>query len=124
MISYKMTVKDGKFYKNNQQVPIEHGNKEQIELMQRVNEMVTEGFYPEVRIMQKVSLEFECVCGATNEFNSFTEVDIDDDAERMIRGETDNCHYCGLRYKVINDDDGLMLKIIPKVEPKKVERIV
>lgn len=73
--------------------------------------------------MQKVSLEFECVCGATNEFDSFTEVDIDDEPFNMIRGETDTCHYCGIRYKVITDDGELLLKIVPKVEPKKVERI-
>ena len=123
MRDWKMTVKGGKFYKDNKEVPIEHGNKEQIELIQKINEMTTEGFYPEVRIVQKVCMEFECVCGATNEFDSFSELDIDDEPSSIIKGETDHCHYCGLRYKVMDDDGQLMLKIVPKVEPKKVERI-
>ncbi|HEY3429292.1 MAG TPA: hypothetical protein VGK39_01365, partial [Cyclobacteriaceae bacterium] len=64
----QMTIRKGKFYKNDVEVPIEHGNKEQIELLKRVEEM-QEGFDPdEIKITKKVNIEFKCVCGATNDF--------------------------------------------------------
>lgn len=110
-----MTVRNGKFYRGSQEIPIEHGNKEQIDLLKRVQEM-QEGFYPEVCVRKLISMEFRCVCGALNEFESFSPLDIDD-PESMIRGETDTCHFCGLKFKVIIMDDDLALKIIKKSEP-------
>lgn len=107
----EMTVKHGKFYKGNQEVPIEHGNKEQIALLHKVEEMRTEGFYPEMAIKQIICMQFTCVCGAINEFDSFSELDIDDQP-RFIKGETDKCHCCGLEYIVtVDEQDDLMLKI-------------
>ncbi len=115
MRHWLMTIKDGKFWKDNKEVPIEHGNKEQIELLARVTSMQEEGFYPEVVIKQKVCMQFECICGATNDFEDFEELDLDDDPSFMLNGSTDRCHNCGLTYKVIDDDqDGMMLKLIPK----------
>lgn len=108
-----MTVKNGKFFKGEKEVPIEHGNKEQIELLRRIHEMTEEGFSPEINIRKNLVMEFECVCGAQNEFNSFSEMDDDDIPELFLEGETDKCHNCGLKYKVISDkNQGLMLKII------------
>lgn len=114
MAQLDMTVRNGKFYRGSIEVPIEHGNKEQIALLKRVQEM-QEGFYPEVYIKKSIHMEFRCVCGALNEFESFSELDVDD-PEEMIRGETDNCHYCGLKFKVIIMEDDLALKVIKKSE--------
>lgn len=38
-----MTIKHCKFYKDGVQVPIEHGNKEQIELLNRIQNLVYRG---------------------------------------------------------------------------------
>ncbi len=110
----KMTIKDGKFYKNNQLVRAEHGNLEQIELLKKVSEMMNEGIVPEIRIQQVVTFEFDCVCGALNEFH-FDPFDIDDNPEYMLRGQKQCCHYCNLEYKVFDDkDNGLMIRINEK----------
>jgi hypothetical protein len=112
----KMTVKNGKFFKGKNEVPIEHGNKEQIQLLKRVEEM-RDGFDPEISIKKKIIMEFQCVCGSRNEFDSFTELD-EDDPDFLIAGETDTCHCCGLRFKVIRfqtqHSDFLQLKLMPK----------
>jgi len=115
MRHWLMTIKDGKFWKDNKEVPIEHGNKEQIALLAKVNEMQTDGIYPEIAITQKVSMQFECICGATNDFDEFDDIDIDDDPGSMLRGSVEKCHNCGVTYKVCTDENGdMMLKLIPK----------
>lgn len=117
----EMTVRNGKFFKGEKEVPIEHGNKEQIELLKRVEEM-QEGFDIDITVKKIIKMAFKCVCGATNEFDSFSELD-ENDPESMLVGETDTCHMCGLRFKVINFrtqySDYLQLKLIPKEEKKK-----
>jgi redox-regulated HSP33 family molecular chaperone len=115
MTQEKLTVKDGKFLRGNTVVPLEHGNKEQIQLLKRVQEM-QDGFDPEITIKKIIHMEFRCVCGALNDFDSFTQID-EDDPDTMIEGETDKCHYCGLLYKVTTFktqyNDYLQLKLIP-----------
>jgi hypothetical protein len=114
MYKNKMTIKDGKFYKNDTHVPTEHGNKEQIELMNKVNSMMTDGIQPEIRIQQLVSFEFDCVCGACNEFQ-FDPFDVDDDPAYMLKGQIQSCHCCNLEYQVfIDEEDEMMIKIISK----------
>lgn len=119
----KMTVKKGKFFKDEKEVPIEHGNKEQIELLKRIQEM-QDGFDPEITIVKKIIMQFKCVCGADNEFDSFTEID-EDDPDSMIVGETDRCHCCDLRFKVIlfktQHSQYLQLKLIVPTPEKATE---
>lgn len=117
----EVTVKNGKFFKGEQEVPIEHGNLEQIKLLKRIEEM-QDGFDPEITIKKLIKMEFKCVCGANNEFDSFSELDEDDPDYRIV-GETDSCHCCGMRFKVISlktqYSEYLQLKLIPKEEKKK-----
>jgi hypothetical protein len=117
-----MTIKNGKFFKDGVQVPIEHGNKEQIKLMKQVEEMTLWGFTPEITIVKSLEMHFKCICGAFNHFNDFTKMDEADDPDYIIEGEKDKCFNCGLEYKVIvdNESDGLMLKLMPKVVKKLV----
>lgn len=114
----KLTLKDGKFYSGDKHVPIEHGNKQQIELLKRVQEM-QEGFDPEIIIKKIIHMEFRCVCGAFNDFNSFSELD-ENDPDTLIRNEVDSCHYCGLKFKVVvfktPHVEYLQLKLIPKTD--------
>jgi hypothetical protein len=116
----KMTVRKGKFYLGDKEVSIEHGNKEQIALLKRIEEM-QDGFEPDISVRKIVVMEFDCVCGARNEFNSFSELD-EYDPDTMIKGETDTCHYCGLLFKVIvtktQYSEYLSLKLIPKEDEK------
>ena len=118
-----MTIKHGKFYKDGVQVPIEHGNKEQIVIMKRIEEM-QDGFDPEISIKKKITMQFKCVCGAKNDFDSFTELD-ENDPDFLIRGETDKCYECGLYFKVTEfrtpHGEYLQLKLIPdpNLKPKK-----
>lgn len=119
----KMTIKGGKFFKEGKEVPAEHGNKEQIELLKRANDMANEGFSPEIHIYKKIKMEFQCLCGAINTFDSFNEIDLDD-PDTMIRGEIDHCHNCNQKYKVIEDEFGdLALKLVPKVKEIKVTKV-
>lgn len=104
-----MTIKNGKFFKDGVQVPIEHGNKEQIEILMRIKEYSTSGLVPLLDIYQVVVMQFTCVCGAINNFT----FNVEDDSLETI-GEEDECHDCKMKYRVFDDEDeGLVLKMIP-----------
>lgn len=112
----KMTLRNGKFYRGDELIPIEHGNKEQIEILETANRYADEGLVPEIRIQQIVSLEFRCLCGALNEFQT-EPFDIDDNPEVAVPGQINHCHYCDLEYVAFNDStDGLMLRLMTKKE--------
>lgn len=110
----RLTVKDGKFFKGDKPVRIEHGDNEQIALLKRIQEM-QDGFDPDITIRKIIHMEFRCVCGALNDFSSFSELD-ENDPDSMIEGETDSCHYCGLKFKVVVQklpyNEFLQLKLI------------
>jgi len=108
-----MTVKDGKFFKHGKEVPIEHGNKEQIALINKINEMQSEGIVPDLYYETAVTISYDCVCGSFQTFEvSFGEDDI---LENAVEGETDKCSECGLKYTVfISEEEGVMLKLLPK----------
>lgn len=111
-----MTIKNGKFFKDGVQVPIEHGNKEQIKILNKIREMSEDGFTPDIRVRKIISMGFRCICGSGNDFDDFTVMDEDDIPENIIVGEKDTCNNCGIEYKVIYDgeSDWIMLKMIPK----------
>jgi hypothetical protein len=78
-----MTLKNGKFWKNGSIVHIEHGNKEQIYLLDKVSKLMDVGILARVYDGyiddQNTSVSFKCVCGTdyrkeftSNEFNQFT----------------------------------------------------
>lgn len=108
-----MTVKNGKFYKLGKEVPIEHGNREQIDLINRVQEMQKEGFMPELYHENKVTVVYSCICGTVNSFEaSFGDGDT---TESILDGEVDTCTECKVKYKVfICPDEGVMMKMLPK----------
>jgi len=65
-----MTLKHGKFYDGDVKVPIEHGNKDQILLLEKVNALMTtgcllRGFDDEDLDgeIQTVTYKYMCVCG-------------------------------------------------------------
>ncbi len=110
-----MTIKHGKFYKDGIQVPIEHGNKEQIELIDKINAMQSDGFAPsQITVLKKLYVYYQCVCGNNHELAS-AEMDEDDDPENVISGDSKECS-CGLtcEVKFDHEQDGLMLKLKPK----------
>jgi hypothetical protein len=55
-------------------------------------------------------MQFKCICGVVNDFQFRFE-----DTPNDTIGDQDQCHHCKMKYEVIsNDDEGLMLKMIPK----------
>lgn len=118
-----MTVKNGKFFKDDKEVPIEHGNKEQIKLLARVQAYIDEGEYPTIREVRKIECVSRCPCGAIFEFSDL-ELEESDHID-MLAGNTVRCHNCNLEYKLCCDGNGdLVVKMMPnkkvltKVEEK------
>jgi len=115
----KLYIHKGKFMRNGIEVRAEHGDNEQIEALRKVAEMTDEGFCPEIVIQQVVSMQFECICGESNEIQ-FDPIDLDDDPGTMLHGETNQCCYCKMYFKVYNDqNEGIMLKMIGYDKTKK-----
>jgi hypothetical protein len=76
-----LTFKQGKFYNNLQQiVPLEHGNKEQIDILKRI-EVLREGIWFDE------SNYFRCLCGHSSPIPKFKE------------GEIFNCQSCDQRFQ-------------------------
>jgi hypothetical protein len=63
-----MTLKDGKFWQDGKVVPLEHGNKDQINLIEKVNVLRTEGSIGPLVFDEKknsiVGMQITCVCGS------------------------------------------------------------
>jgi hypothetical protein len=116
-----MTVKNGKFFKDGKEVPLEHGDKEQIALLARVQEYLNEGEHPNIRVARKIEVVSRCPCGAIFEFYGL-ELDEDDPLD-LLAGETVSCHNCNIKYKLACDEYGdLVVKMLPK-EKGKVEEV-
>lgn len=108
-----MTLRNGKFYDSaGNVVPLEFGNKEQLDLLARVEIMRLEGEFlekdfflsrDETRIIG-ACYSWDCLCGAK------VRAHIHDD----MKGRKYKCKGCGFRYQVDYDIDygELMVKLI------------
>jgi hypothetical protein len=112
-----MTVKNGKFYKDDKEVPIEHGNKEQIAILSRIQNYINEGEEPSIREVRHIECVSKCPCGA---FFEFSDLELEEDEPLdMLAGKTVNCHNCGVEYKLACDEYGdLVVRMIAKEKGK------
>ena len=95
-----MTLKDGKFYKDGQPYPLEFGNKEQIELINKVQQGKEEGFAPEIDLQDdEVTFSYfsDCVCGVQTFICSSS---MNNSIGRVVK-----CDGCSLKYRVCEDEE-------------------
>jgi hypothetical protein len=107
-----MILKNGKFYDGDKEVALEFGNKEQIALLDRVQDLIKNGeesnvFIPEIHgaswDYKDVKFNVLCVCGEQVEFPW---------SENM-NGKKKTCP-CGLRYVCFEDDECMLtIKLKP-----------
>lgn len=112
-----MTIKHGKFYKDGVQVPIMHGDKEQIELLNKIQTLtqpgiLLKGYEKDALNESNTTLCFDvvCICGDKShlefEYNELIEMD-----------HSLKCTSCGLKYTCEPfdySDSFLVLKLKPK----------
>ena len=97
-----MILKDGKFWDDKGNVvPIEHGNKEQIKLLERVQNLRTDGEllrgFEDEDIdgeIEKVSYRFTCLCGHKTEWHYTYE------ENNLLSTDSLVCSSCRLKYKI------------------------
>jgi hypothetical protein len=112
----QLTLKKGKFYRDDKEVPLEFGNKEQINVLNRIQGFVNDGEYPEILEVRRIEVSGKCPCGA---LFTFYDLELDEGEQyRRLAGRTTSCHHCDQRYKLHIDELGdLVVKMI--AEPKK-----
>lgn len=100
-----MTLKDGKFYKDGEPYPLEFGNNDQIQLIEKVRALKDGGISPRLIFDEQTMIidtaRMTCVCGSIVEIKGFEE------------GQIIKCTGCKFTYKVFEDDCGFpYLKIV------------
>jgi predicted SprT family Zn-dependent metalloprotease len=113
-----MIIKNGKFFKEGIEVPLEHGNKEQIKLLERVNGLLSDGDHPNIREIRKIEVMYRCLCGAIFEISDL-ELEEDEHLDTLA-GNVGRCHNCDLKYILACDECGdLVVKIRPDKSVKE-----
>ena len=108
-----MVLKQGKFYINNVEIPIEFGNADQIRLYKREQQNMdelTEGVELdfEVDTVHTYSAQIKCICG----YNVFFEQEDDDDDNRECLADNKrSCNKCKREYKTYMENGELMVKL-------------
>lgn len=98
----KLKIKDGKFWRDGQLVPMEIGNKEQIELLQwtqsLIEELAKEGIMPNfISEDPKIdTIQFKCPCGECVEAN------VNDDDNWQL-----SCDNCKRNFEYMIDEDDI-----------------
>lgn len=114
-----MKLINGKFYEGGKEVPLEFGNKEQIRLLNQVNEKIEElkgdGLFVDVDEipMVKVSIDFDCVCGVALDFGEAEFDKIDYDRMNILdhfNGKKTTCRKCKRKYILQKSDGDLVVK--------------
>lgn len=101
-----MILKNGKFYKDNVEVPIEIGNKEQIALIKEYEKNLVNGVELRLSINETTHYDLSCLwkcpnCQKTNyvehDFNE--EEPSDDDIESVLEDENYRCFNCRTQFE-------------------------
>lgn len=112
-----LELRNGKFFRGNEPVPLEFGNPEQIRLMNQQirekQELEAEGILvePNFTVTIEADIQFKCECGSWVYIT--VEPDDEDDIDCFV-GETKSCRSCKRNYEVRKDDVGEL-----RVKPKK-----
>jgi hypothetical protein len=118
-----MVLKDGKFYEGEQVVPLEFGNKIQIDLMEKARahlfELQNDGveIEPDLEITWNASVAFKCLYGHTIHESFDGDEDTPDRSilNEMFEDVHKICRGCKREFLFsINDDDKLVYKLISK----------
>lgn len=116
-----LKLKDGKFYNDGVLIPIEHGNKEQIALMNNklnhFNALDNDGLYidPEIEEKYTGTMNFDCSCGQRVYFDD-VEADHEDEIKEQYIGSRCECRKCKTKYiSELNDDGDLVVKILKEL---------
>ena len=101
-----MILKNGKFYKDNVEVPIEIGNKEQIALIKEYEKNLVNGVDLRVSINEIIHYDLSAFwkcpcCSKTNyvEYNFCEDEPNDKDIESALEDENFRCYRCSTRFE-------------------------
>lgn len=102
-----MTLRNGKFYEGDTVIPLEFGNKKQIQLIDAVTLLKNDGAIPTLIFDEQQNyicgLHLTCVCGSKIECHWKT---VEEGFE--IEGTKIKCNGCDFIYKVCSDEDNFL----------------
>jgi len=116
IIKEELIIKEGKFYKNGNLVSLEHGNLEQIKLMNRelnyINSFQNEGYAPRIIEEEKYIIEFYFKCPkCLGTIHYQDEYEDHDHYRSSIEWEGTRCKKCQTKYKFhLNEYHDLVIK--------------
>jgi transcription elongation factor Elf1 len=98
-----MELKGGKFFKDGVEVPIEIGNREQIELLNKRAKLMEKGLPIDVQIHEVTSytMTAKWTCPHCDKINVYSEQDTHEDEhdnleiQTIVNYEVESCKYCG-----------------------------
>jgi len=119
-----LTLKQGKFYdQDGNNVPLEFGNKEQIKLLERVQDLRTEGrllrgWYDKDidGEIEHVSYSFQCICGKRTELKFTYEENNELETHKFT------CNKCEIKYILEACDFSEFYAVVKMVVPKPRNR--
>jgi hypothetical protein len=101
-----MLLKNGKFYKDNVEVPIEIGNKEQIALIKEYEKNLVNGVKLNFHINETTHYDLSCLwkcpnCQKSNhiEYNFEEDEPTDNDIESVLEDENYRCYNCRTKFE-------------------------
>lgn len=114
---YPLRLFKGKFYRGDVLVPVEFGNKEQIDLLKKAEEKLKQGVDIDINFEEKVSYtikaSWECpICNHQNserDYEEYEEFEPDDDDVEEFLQENTHCENC---------DSDFTLKVVQKKHSK------
>jgi hypothetical protein len=117
----KLIIRDGKFFRGMEEVPIECGNKEQIDLLKEmeflINSYENEGLdiYPDYEVTVTASVVVECICGG----KIYIETETDEENIDCFVGISRKCRGCGMDYELFKEGRTLMVKQVKKTDSEE-----
>ena len=110
-------IKNGKFYRGEEEVKPEFGNAEQIQLMARLKKKQEALEGEGIKVLHgvtrfiRITAAFECLCSETVYFSAELIDGGSDEVYDAIEGNISKCKGCGKRYEIgVNDDGDLVVK--------------
>lgn len=108
-----LTLKDGKFFEDGRPVPIQFGNKEQIELMNKELHIMQAFKDEECHVKPQVEevtqfvayVNYICSCGKRLRFESDDTAGSRSEAKSYLVNNLQVCYICKKKYKIRMKDD-------------------
>lgn len=113
-----LRLRDGKFYRGDEEVPLEFGNKEQIALIKKAEQYAEwlsgDGLEVDPEITYRATVDIECICGDQVYFSEVEHEEYEQSAIDGLLGDEATCRSCKREYVITGDGVGYLIVKLKK----------